>query len=74
MVVGVQEEEWEGEKAVPFFFFFQPEDSQLHTTPQSSVRQHTLHKVLTKQSIAQQLFTCFVTVTRKLEISSFLDE
>ena len=50
MVVGVQEEEWEGEKAVPFF---QPEDSQLYSsTPQSSARQHTLHKLMTKQSIA----------------------
>lgn len=32
MAVGVQEEQWEGEKAVPSFF--QPADSQLHTAEQ----------------------------------------
>lgn len=63
MVVGVQEVEWEGEKAVPFFFFFF--SLRIHSsaapTPQSSVRQHTLHKLLlTNQSITQQLFTRFV--------------
>lgn len=42
MVVGVQEVEWEGEKAVPFFFFlFQPKDSQLCSTNSAEQRSPT---------------------------------
>lgn len=38
MVVGVQEEEWEGEKAVPSL---QPEDSQLRSTNTAEQRSPT---------------------------------
>lgn len=46
-------------KAVPFFL---PEDSQLCSSSSSStsVRQHTLHKLLTKQWITTLLFTHYV--------------